>query len=292
MTQPDDRIDPSYRFHFSGQFDEFAYEEDLLDFPNSFDENGWPLFGEYDPYILCHPITQEPWHLKPRMPTKEENDNNETYVDWFHLAEDFQRLQAELLIRSRELFLGKAKRQTHVQFVYLPHFREAIDANRDYLLNELLPPLDVAFAERSWTPKFTALWGEFCRMAGEMDLIFDREEKRQNQRRAQAKYEQQQWYAHYFLRERPHHKNARKTEQAIAWLINAIVDGDIPVTERFEVNWFENMLDLAGDNSTNANYGELAEIFTQKRFSRAKMKNLQRRPTKDLPPLDLIIPRP
>lgn len=292
MALPNDCIDPANRFRLIGQFDEFAYEEDLADFPECFDENGWPVFGEYDPYTLRHPITQETWHTNPRIPTKEENESDDTYVDWFHLADDFLNIQTNLLSRDQELFLTKPKRQTDVKFIYRSHVKQALDANRDYLQNDLIPPLAVLFSERSSSPSFIRLWGDFCRMAGEMDLVFDRKEKRHGQWQAQAKHEQLQWYAHYYLRERKNHKNAIETEKAICRLINAILDGKISEPIGFGVDWFETMLDLSGSVESNINYAKLTTAFTQKRLSTNQMKQLIRRPTKSLPPLSLKIPRP
>src|SRR5690606_15351834 len=103
---------------------------------------------------------------------------------------------------------------------------------------------------------------------------------------------QQRWFSHYYLRERPNHKDRPATEEAVWRLINAITDGTIPVPEEFPFSWFEKCLNLEDDRETNKNYGELTYAFRQNRLSEKRMKALVLEPTEDLPPLNLEVPRP
>jgi len=83
----DDAVNPKIRYDSIGCFDEEAYESDLEQFPDYFDRNGWPLFDDYDPYSLKHPITGESWHLSPRVPKMHESGSN--YECWFLVATTF-----------------------------------------------------------------------------------------------------------------------------------------------------------------------------------------------------------
>ncbi|WJS84223.1 hypothetical protein [Paracoccus sp. TOH] len=55
-------LDPAARYALTGQFDLEHYDRDREDFPSEFDANGWPLFGQFNPYALKHPITARPWY--------------------------------------------------------------------------------------------------------------------------------------------------------------------------------------------------------------------------------------
>ena|SRR5665213_690693 len=87
-TQEPPGIDPAARYAALGEFDFNSYEEDLERFPEFFDSNGWPKFGNFDPYALEHPITKQPWCESPRVPAANETDTE--YGAWYRLAEEFR----------------------------------------------------------------------------------------------------------------------------------------------------------------------------------------------------------
>src|ERR1035438_10309873 len=80
-------IDPADVYRITGQFDPGSHDDDIQNFPRSFDANGWPLFGEYDRYALHHPISGRPWYEAPRIPARDEEGCD--YECWYRLAEEF-----------------------------------------------------------------------------------------------------------------------------------------------------------------------------------------------------------
>lgn len=88
-------LDPVTRYDFTGYYDAENYDRDREKFPFGFDENGWLLFGSYDPYCLYHPITGHPWYEAPRISTQNEPDQR--YFSWFRIAEQFANIENKIL---------------------------------------------------------------------------------------------------------------------------------------------------------------------------------------------------
>ena len=98
---PYEQVDPASRYKLFGRYDPDSYNDDVRDFPDFFDENGWPLFGEADPYAERHPITGRPWYEAPRIPTSSETDVD--YERWFQFAEQLNSADAKVVSAMRGL---------------------------------------------------------------------------------------------------------------------------------------------------------------------------------------------
>ncbi|MEP0943834.1 MAG: hypothetical protein ABJH63_07710 [Rhizobiaceae bacterium] len=109
----------------------------------------------------------------------------------------------------------------------------------------------------------------------------------------------QQWFSHYYLRERPKCKNREEAEERIERLVNAITDGDFSQVSLQHQLWCERLLSLfpklkseGGRQISNFRHGKLTKSFRKKVLTEKRMTELIKLPTDGLPPLDLNIPPP
>ena len=156
-------IEPDVRFELGGGFDSESYEQDRELFPDLFDENGWPLFGHYDPYASFHPITGRPWYVSPRVPHRHESGTE--YEAAYGLALEFETLWWQIFgqftkISGTVRYL-EPETEAGVMPVYAPNAAFAVKGNIIYVRNELIPQLEFLFLHRQWGARFSTLWGEF-----------------------------------------------------------------------------------------------------------------------------------
>ncbi|MGQ4274937.1 hypothetical protein [Terrihabitans sp. B22-R8] len=162
----------------------------------------------------------------------------------------------------------------------------------------LVPSLKQRFAARQLTPEFMNEWGAFCTSAGAVQLVYLSETEVSAARKGKAGGDavstagQRRWFAHYFLQVYEGRGKRDRAELALERLINAIVDGEIAVPSRWDVEWFERFLDLRDNKASNSRYGHLAEAYRGDQLSVAEMKRLILQPPDEIPPLDLQIPEP
>ena len=152
--------DPEFLYNLRGGFDEATFEDDLEQFPDYFDENGWPLFGEYDPYALTHPITGVAWYKAPRVPEDDETDPD--YDGWFDLAQTFAGARLVEHIRAKPDVPKENPNTSNI--LYGANSKKAADGNLAYMRAFVLPELEELLEHRECSPHFTRLWGEYCRL--------------------------------------------------------------------------------------------------------------------------------
>lgn len=112
-------------------------------------------------------------------------------------------------------------------------------------------------------------------------------------REATGLHQHKRWFAHYYLRERPNHKNREQTLAALMRLVDAITDGEIPAVPPGQQGWFERFLSLdehiRGTKEPNPSQNKFTKTF-RKELTEKEMKKLSSESTDGLPPLDLEIP--
>ena len=140
-----DPEDPEQLSKFLGRFNEASYYDDLEYFPDHFDENGWPLFGVYDPYSLKHPITGVSWHVAPRVPTDDETDPD--YEDWFELAQIYSSSRLVDHIRAKPDVPKEDPNTSNIS--YNATSKKAANGNLAYLRTHVLPDLKELFEQRA-----------------------------------------------------------------------------------------------------------------------------------------------
>jgi hypothetical protein len=185
-------------------------------------------------------------------------------------------------------------------WMLLPYI-DALDQQRLQTLlvegRKLVPTVSEHFEKRELSPRFLHDWGQFCAIAGALELVYSSETDVGHLRSAiaggAAKTEDteahQRWFSHYFLKryrrgERP------AAEKAVVRLVNAIVDGDIELPAGYDVGWFEDFLIL--DRARGVEYASLRPAYGEHSLSVGRMKELIKAGTTGIPPIDLEIPDP
>lgn len=223
--------DPEFLYNLRGGFDEATYEDDLEHFPEHFDENGWPLFGEYDPYALKHPITGLSWCHEPRIPISDETDPD--YDAWFELLITYEAAKRQFTE------IKKRKPKTSKKMPIIRQYNSAsgvvltVQENLAYLRSDIYPYLNKMLEGRSSSPEFLLLWGEFCRIAENIGVSTQRRGK------GDKLDGQIKWCLHW----QRYCKDvlgvstiaANKTFLNVAW---KIVDSDAPCPPGFDKDWF------------------------------------------------------
>lgn len=170
--------------------------------------------------------------------------------------------------------------------------RERLEAGK-----RLLASVERRVAARELTPELLHEWGLLNRWAGALQLVYFSEGSAGRKRTAlaggnavsEASEAHKRWYAYYFLRI---YKRAqwKQTERAIERLINAIVDGKIPMPVGYDVKWFEAILQV--DKPKSPDYLRVKPAFRRREFSTPTMKTLVAAGIEGIPPVDLEIPDP
>lgn len=221
--------DPDFLSNLLGGFNEATYEDDLESFPDCFDENGWPLLGIYDPYTLKHPITGVSWHLAPRVPTNDEVDPE--YEDWFELAERFADAGLTGRIRTKPDVPEENPGISNV--LYDSSSKKAADGNLAHLRTHVLPKLTELFEQRHCSPRFSLLWGDYCRIRESIGVavpaMIRRKAGRETDQSSQFKHAQVKWY----LRWRRRHVDELGKALSIA-----NVESKTKCPDGFDIEWF------------------------------------------------------
>jgi hypothetical protein len=299
MKSAPDRIDPQERYRLTGQFDQNAFEEDLTDFPEYFDANGWPLFGDYDTYALEHPISGLSWIDQPRIPARAEKDP--TYEFWYYLAEELNTALAvmqEGRILPRNHSPAKTRRVEAVYKVGTSR-KSMVAENVTYLHRWVLPRLTSLLRDRRAGPELTLLWGEFRAITESLGIAIDREKQWQAQAEEGAKSQknaQLKFYLH-FIR---HHSEqggltTRAANKELVKLVLGITEGTHQAPPGFEdKDWWRAFLytpqtDAAGEVTKSARTSPLAEAFIRARSNPQRAALLASPPEEapEIPPLDL-----
>lgn len=294
-ADPDEGIDPEARYRLFGQFDRDSFDEDLRNYRRFFDGNGWPLFGEYDPYALLHPITGLPWYLSPREPNESEADSS--YADWYALATDFESIRVRIgfLVRSRPPPLPDETASDGKDAPrYLPTAKRAVEGNLRYLKRRIVPELEAMFADQQSGPLFALLWGEFCGIAeGLFESVPVAMQRHQNREIGRAKHKDAQlkWYLHWLRRAKGSGVSSRQATKQLLTLILSIVDERIQTPAGFEKSWFSAMLykprtQASGAVMRNARTGGFSERFVRSRGDPKRLELLKSLPD-ELPAIPL-----
>jgi len=292
-----ERPNPAFRFELHGVFDSGSYDQDLEDFPEDFDENGWPLFGEFDPFALNHPITGDPWHKAPRVPAQDESESD--YAAWYHLAMEFDNAQSILISNVSRRPKVEAETTTETNSVYKVSSKVSASGNLGFLKEHVTPFLERKFSIREHSLEFSLLWGEYCRICEKIGVAVNADVARQNLReigrRDQNLDKHKLWFAYYFINRVIAGSRAEKLDQ-MQLLIRSIVDQTCPNYAELDIEWFKKFLSLekrTTNGEENPNYRMLTQSFARPDFSEKKMRALlENHKTDDLPALDLDIPSP
>ena len=243
MTQNDSRADPEFRYQLHGCFDEDSYENDLETFPSFFDDHGWPLFGDYDPYSREHPITGNPWYENPRIPTEDETDKD--YESWFELAVEFESSRLRLAELFKEMSKSPEDDAGTRDALYSLKSPFAFSGNANFLRVHVIPELKQAFHDRETSIQFAYLWGEFREIALSLRAVAPAATQRMQGRKApqqEPRLAQRKWYLHWL---RHYHKHGLSTRRANKEFIDTafgIFSGAIAPPEGFDVDWFADAL--------------------------------------------------
>lgn len=223
--------DPEFLYNLREGFDEASFEDDLEHFPEYFDENGWPLFGDYDPYALTHPITGLSWHKIPRVPRDNETDPD--YDGWYWLLMTYDAAKMRFVKNQKRKPKASKKTSVKRQYSNASGVVLSVRENLEYLRRDVYPYLDKLFEGRSNSPEFLLLWGEFCQIAENIGVSVQRRGK-DDKLTGQIK-----WYLHW----RRYCNDvlevstiaANKTFVMAAW---RIVDSNAPCPPGFDKDWF------------------------------------------------------
>lgn len=233
------RENPEFLYELHGSFDQDSYDADIQHFPDYFDENGWPLFGDYDPYTLKHPITGLSWYYEPRVPTNDGTDTD--YEDWFELAQILSSSRLVEHIRAKPDVPKENPNTSNMS--YGASSKKAADGNLAYLRAHVLPDLKELFEGRTSSPRFLVLWGEYCRLCENIGVAVTamkhRQAGREIGRSSQTKDAQVKWYLHW----RRRHVDELGKPLNIANvefknLVEDIVEGKVKCPDGFDITWF------------------------------------------------------
>lgn len=244
FVEDEDFPSPDARYQATGTFDAFSYDYDIEKFPECFDQNGWPKFGEYDRYGLDHPITGRPWYDRPRIPDANESDSS--YSDWFEIAQHLETMQAahvELVGPHGEvdgLFLRDANFDDAI-FHY--HSPEAVANNLAYIKKHVLPRLLTLLHARRATSEFARLWGTYCSIHAVVEPAVERRaagHAGRVQGRILLKDAQVKWYVKFReLHQRVVGCSALETETAFIDLVHALINRLRLLPPGFDIQWFQ-----------------------------------------------------
>ncbi len=179
------RLSPSSRYELHRVFDAEAFEEDLARFPDDFDENGWPLFGECDRYALNHPITGQIWYENPRVPDEKETDLD--YEWWYLIAVDFDFTKTKIIQGLHKTPLSSKENPNEANRFYGVQSKYALQGNLAYFRTYILPVVKEHLAERKLSAYFLHAWGEYNLVAERLGISAAKEKRRQEGRKKGGK---------------------------------------------------------------------------------------------------------
>lgn len=288
MKNDDVETDPETRFELFGVFDQASYEADLVAFPDHFDANGWPLFGDYNPYALCHPISGLSWQENPRVPSEDETDAE--YEQWFNLAEKFNSLQCQLIGLIRDTPKDPRDDPNDVDSLYSEKSQFAFAGNLAFLREHVLSELAAAFQRRKADVRFAELWGEFRDLARSMGVVASTTKSRAEGRNAPqpaAMKAQRKWFLHWRRYQTEQGKSSRKAIGEFRELVFDIAEGRLQPPDGFEKEWFARALKT--DSETKKPARELADFIKRARKAKDCDELLDQAPHEppEIPPLSI-----
>jgi hypothetical protein len=235
-----DRFDPRQRYEIYGDFDEASFNDDVEEYPDLFDSNGWPLFGTYDRYALVHPITGLSWHLAPREPCLVEADPD--YGFWYALATAFDEGQWRL---AREVRRGKAEARFRdpgtENALYKMTSRHAVLGNTNYLRARVVPRLNELISNRVASPELAVLWGEFRDVTESMAEVVAREVRNYKSGAiggADNREGQLKFYLHWRKYYCDMGLSVNRANEKFTKLVSQIVSDELQIPEGFDKLWF------------------------------------------------------
>lgn len=250
MTEDEYRENPEFLYNLRGVFDEFSYEDDLEHFPEYFDENGWPLFGIYDPYTLKHPITGVSWHLASRVPTNDEADPD--YEAWFELAQQYESTLNKIIGHQHKSPLNPqtdpVNDTANVHVLYNSGHKYAVAGNLKYLKECILPYIEDDLKNRTLSPQFTSTWGEFRLIGENLETSFKIETRRYQgqiggKKNKADRNPQLKWYLHWHRHQvETLGQTKKKADENFVTLAWRLYNEDIPLPNGFEKEWFSKAL--------------------------------------------------
>lgn len=275
----EDEEDPDFLSNLLGGFNEATYEDDLENFPDYFDENGWPLFGVYDPYTLKHPITGVSWHISPRVPTNNETDPD--YEDWFELAQRFSNSRLVEHIRAKPNVPKENPNTSNI--LYGANSKNAADGNLAYLRTHVLSELTELFEQKTSSSRFALLWGEYCGILESIGVAVIAMNRRQSGREigrsSQSKDAQVKWYLHWRRRHVDElGKSLRTANFEFKGLVDQIVNEKVTCPDGFSVEWFRKTQSKYSKKSGSSEWG-LARAFSTSNLHPLKSEFLKQSPT-------------
>jgi hypothetical protein len=224
-------LSPKERYQQSGLYNPSPCEllDDIERWPDQFDEHDWPLFGNYNPYALMHPLKQVAWYHSPRNPTS--NETCTEYLWWFKLAIELDLSWfADLTSWNSDTFAYP--RSAVGAFDELSRVEE-------WVLPRLLELLEV----RDASPEFALLWGEYKSSIDGVPDSIKREvirSKRAKGGSEQEKSAQVKWYLHW----KRHHCDElgwspNRAKKEFVFLVRDLASGKRPVPAGFTREWFK-----------------------------------------------------
>jgi hypothetical protein len=289
-TMEEEKLNPRRRYFLDGKFDPDSYNDDLVAYSDFFDDNGWPLFGEFDPYSLVNPISQIPWHQAPRIPTISEI--NSEYWGWYRLLEDFNRVTDELSALTKQSPQEfKSKHRGTGDGHYLPKSLTALEGNVTYITRHIIPKLKILIAKRQHTIQLTILWGELQEIVSAFQISLDYANRHLKAvRAAKTKAPQLKWYLHV----RQHHESMGLSANAInlrlGLVVASIVRGNIPVPDGFTKEWFRATQQQSIEKGKPRVYSRgLSDAFRRSKSDARAAELLKSLPHEEpiIPPIDL-----
>lgn len=269
-TDTSSDLSPEDRYRAFGKFDETSYASDRENFPEYFDKNGWPLFGEYDPYALNHPITGDPWFTAARVPTRDET--NPDYNFWFKISEHFNKIIAAIPGAAIQVTPSKEVKIVHISKLdrglegelskrYWENLdqdytasviswdntkKEATRGTISYLRLHVFPGILKLMYAREASAEFASLLTDLARCMGTLVQrgAFDRSEKKGKDKGKELSLDPQvKWCLHF----RRHHQEdlgmtATATNRKFLKLVRDIIGGNILPPDPFDKEWFEKTL--------------------------------------------------
>lgn len=279
----DDRgLDPESRYAQLGTFDAAYFEADLEGFSDYFDENGWPLFGDFDEYALEHPITGRSWHENPRVPTQDESDPD--YETWFDLAGQFASLRSRLveLVQNTPIHPNDDPGGTDSLYRDVAPF--AFAGNLGHLRDHHFNQLEEAFHRREATPEFLLLWGEFRAIAQSLEpaaRISNTRNKGRGAKQPEPLLAQRKWYLHWIR----HYKDklgntVQKANSDFITTALEIAEGRRQPPQGFDAQWFAQALRQEPDeNGGRRAVRELPSYLKKARSYKHAAKLLKQAPS-------------
>ena len=266
-------LDPETRFKALGRFTSETYEHDLLNFPEFFDYQGWPLFGFYDPYDIYHPIDDDgqkaPWYWHPREPNVAIVETDPDYETWYKIACEFST-------KGSSYTHEDIKKISPVQALNLEG--GASINSLAYIIKELqediLPKIEPLILHRRHTIEFTDLWGRLQRRSMQLGHLMSKEKLYSIQREAGKQEEnkdpQLKWYLYFRRENKDTLGTINKVNREFVRIVLGIMEDRIATPTSFSKDWFSEILSYNKKQRTY--FEQLSDVFRrQTRTDRARV---------------------